>query len=122
MRCYRTIGGELVATQAEAGKGHERADVPDNKADLLAFINAERGRAAPRAAAEPIAAPVVPAAAGAGDRCPACSRTPAGAEKIARSMDAGAVAERILQADGFELSRMFEAMIDRLGELGRKLP
>lgn len=39
MRCYLTPNGRFVATQAEAGREGKRADVPDDKPGLLAFLN-----------------------------------------------------------------------------------
>lgn len=40
MRCYLTTAGELVATQAEAGKDWKRVELPDDKGAVLALLNA----------------------------------------------------------------------------------
>lgn len=121
MRTYRTAMGALVATQAEAGKGWERLEIPDDKAGLLAFINAERGRGtapalplidAPAPAAEPAPAPAASA-----ERCPACARTPKAAAAIALGMETDAIAERILESDGWALAKLLGACVERFTEL-----
>ena len=56
MRFYLTTDGQLVGTQAEAGKGFEPVDVPTDKAGLRDFLNSQlsewRKRFAPGAAGD----------------------------------------------------------------------
>ena len=53
MRSYRTTDGRFVGTQAEAGAGASRIEIPDDKAGLLNFLNALV--TAPRSDDEPAA-------------------------------------------------------------------
>ena len=45
MRLYITAGGEYAGTQKEAGKGHRLEEVPTDKAGLIDYLNALKGKA-----------------------------------------------------------------------------
>jgi hypothetical protein len=60
MKAYETAEGQLVRTQAEAGKGFATVVIPDRQQDLIDFINrrvSERAEVTERLPAPPIAAP-----------------------------------------------------------------
>lgn len=99
-----------ACARANPGSTWEAVEVPTDKAGLLAWLNnnatfydLERPTTEPE--------PSKP------DVCPACKRTPAAQAKMAAGLDSLVLVERIMAAEGWELARLTEAVIERLCEL-----
>lgn len=129
MRLYivtHAAGPTWVGTQAEAksiaretGGEWVQYDVPTDKDGLLGFLNhCDAVRPGEAAAADAPPAPAEPTA----QELPAQRPTPAGAAKLRAGRECDDLVESILEADGFVLSNLFGACIERLQRLKREIP
>jgi hypothetical protein len=114
MRCYLTTDGRLVATQAEAGDGFTRRDIADDKAGLLADINALIEDAHGRGMAAGLAQ------AARRQRPPRDNSATAHLSRIDHpGVDVDAMIELIARSDGATLKRFAGAVAVRFAELAK---
>lgn len=124
----KAVPNFIVATQAEAKKASREYggapwgphEVPTDKAGLMAYINDLMMDSASilTDAVTPVAKPA--------EQCRSCaSRDPVALERGAKALAAGAngnaIAERIMELDGFELGLVLQAVPTRLKQLAERI-
>jgi len=111
---YVTARGRYVGTQDEAradGKGWHLELVPDQKADLIAYLNDKLAAPVEAPAPAPVEAPA-PVMAPASDY-----HSPLSASTVIAGIDAGMCSAAIRQMTGKNLGKVLAACVERLAVL-----
>jgi hypothetical protein len=107
MRLYRTTAGRFAATQAEAGEGFTRCDMPDDKAQRIAWLNEQINEVGARAYLEGVAK---------GKRTRDMSATAQLSRVDNPGIDIDAIVEAIVSSEPYALKRFAGAVAVRFAE------
>lgn len=112
MKLYLKADGEVVGTQAAAGKGYTQIEVPTDKPRLIAYLNGLEAFGKRVESMDEILLE--------GPRPVSQYESPMDARTTIAGIDAGMCASAIAQMDGRNLSKVIGAGIERLKVLSEQ--